>query len=142
MSPSAAKEDKGTLGRVKAVFGVLAGAGDLGDDVGAAGHVHGRMAWGCETHSRQLGRRAILYYDGEAASVCDAIAPPASARTGATTNARSLRAVALFLSLAIPSHSSPTPITPKETGINWPGALGALVALSLVIATAVISTRR
>ena len=27
------------------------------------------MAWGCETHARQLGRRTLLYYDGEAASV-------------------------------------------------------------------------
>ena len=27
------------------------------------------MAWGCETHARQLGRRTLLFYDGEAASV-------------------------------------------------------------------------
>ena len=26
------------------------------------------MAWGCETHARQLGRRTLVYYDGEAAS--------------------------------------------------------------------------
>ena len=32
------------------------------------------MAWGCETHARQLGRRALLFYDGDADSAQAAIA--------------------------------------------------------------------
>jgi hypothetical protein len=32
------------------------------------------MAWGCESHTRQLGRRLLVFYDGEAASAEEAIA--------------------------------------------------------------------
>ncbi|HEY6398743.1 MAG TPA: hypothetical protein VIX82_14945, partial [Solirubrobacteraceae bacterium] len=31
------------------------------------------MAWGCETHTRQLGRRALIFYDGEAETAQAAI---------------------------------------------------------------------
>jgi hypothetical protein len=54
-----------------------------------------------------------------------------------------LRGVALFLSLAVPlgfvalvNHVRST------TGVNWLDAVGGLVALSRVVATAVISSRR
>ena len=42
MSPSAAKEDKGTLGKVKAVFSVLVGVGIWADHLGVPRHVHDR----------------------------------------------------------------------------------------------------
>ena len=38
------------------------------------------MAWGCETHARQLGRRALLFYDGDADSAQAAIAAAKTAR--------------------------------------------------------------
>lgn len=47
------------------------------------------MAWGCETHARQLGRRTLVFYDGEAASVNAAIALAARRHDAATISARS-----------------------------------------------------
>ena len=66
MSPSVAKEDTGTLGRVRAVFGVLLGVGIWVTTWVLPLTFMIVMAWGCETHARQLGRRTLLYYDGEA----------------------------------------------------------------------------
>ena len=101
------------------------------------------MAWGCETHARQLGRRTLLFYDGDAATVIDAIKLADQRRDHGHDKRAILRAVAPFLSVAVPigfiayvDHARQT------TGVNWLAALGALVALSLVIATAVISSRK
>ena len=53
------------------------------------------------------------------------------------------RGAALFLSVAIPIGFVGYAQHIRHTvGINWLGALGALVALSLVIATAVIASRK
>jgi hypothetical protein len=101
------------------------------------------MAWGCESHARQLGRRALVFYDGEAASVDAAIALAARRHDRGHDKRAVLRAVLLFLSVAIPlgfvalvNHYR------KTVGFNWIVALGGLVALSLAIATAVISMLR
>ena len=67
MSPSVAKEDTGTLGKLRAVFGVLLGVGIWVTTWVLPLTFMIVMAWGCETHARQLGRRTLLYYDGEAA---------------------------------------------------------------------------
>jgi len=54
-----------------------------------------------------------------------------------------LRAVALFLSVAIPiGFIAVVDHYRQSTGFNWVGALGALVALSLVIAVAVVAGRK
>lgn len=101
------------------------------------------MAWGCETHARQLGRRALVYYDGEAASVNAAIALAARRRDRGHDKRALLRAIALFLSVAIPLGFIAVVNHYRNTlGFNWLAALGSLVALSLVIATAVIASRR
>jgi hypothetical protein len=53
------------------------------------------------------------------------------------------RAVALFLSIALPIGFIAYVDHIRHTvGVNWLAALGAVVALSLVIATAVISSRK
>ena len=143
MSASVAEEDKGTRGKVSAVLGALLGFGIWVTTWVLPVTFMIAMAWGCETHARQLGRRTLLYYDGEAANVLDAI-KAADQRTDSGHDKRAIaRAVALFLSIAIPigfvgyaQHIRHT------TGINWLSALGVLVALSLVIATAVISSRK
>jgi hypothetical protein len=101
------------------------------------------MAWGCETHSRQLGRRTLLYYDGEAASVLDAIKAADQRRDHGHDKRAIARGAALFLSIAIPIGFVGYAQHIRNTvGFNWLGALGALVALSLVIAMAVISSRK
>jgi hypothetical protein len=101
------------------------------------------MAWGCESHSRQLGRRTQLFYGEERESVQAAIAD-ADRRQDPGHDKRSLiRAVVLFLSVAVPiAFIAYVDHVRKTTGVNGLGALGALVALSLVIATLVISNRR
>lgn len=101
------------------------------------------MAWGCETHARQLGRRALVFYDGEEATVAAAIALADRRRDRGHDKRAVLRAAALFLSVAIPIAFLGVAIHfHKTVGFNGLVALGALVALSLVIATAVISSRR
>jgi hypothetical protein len=101
------------------------------------------MAWGCETHARQLGRRTLIYYDGEAASVDAAIALAARRRDHGHDKRATLRAIALFLSVAIPLGFIALVNHVRNTvGFNWLVAVGALVAVSLAIATAVISSRR
>jgi hypothetical protein len=101
------------------------------------------MAWGCESHARQLGRRALVFYDGEAASTSAAIALAERRKDRGHDVRTIIRGTALFLSVAIPlvfiafiNHVR------KTVGTNWLGALGALVALSLVIATGVVASRR
>ena len=143
MSPSAAKEDKGTLGKVKAVFSVLVGVGIWLTTWVFPVTFMVAMAWGCETHARQLGRRTLLYYDGEATGVLDAI-KIADQRQDRGHDKRAIaRAVILFLSIAVPiGFIAYVDHVRKTVGVNWLGALGALVALSLVIATAVISSRK
>jgi hypothetical protein len=101
------------------------------------------MAWACETHTRQLGRRALLFYDGQEATPEGAISAADEHQDPGHEKRRGLRGVAIVLSVAIPiafvayaNHERQT------TGINWIGALGALIALSLVVATAIVASRR
>ena len=143
MSPSVAEEDKGTRGKVRATFGVLLGVGIWATTWVLPLTFMIVMAWGCETHARQLGRRTLLYYDGEAANVLDAI-KVADARSDRGHDKRAiLRGAALFLSVAIPIGFVGYAQHIRHTaGINWISALGVLVALSLVIATAVIASRK
>lgn len=101
------------------------------------------MAWGCETHARQLGRRALIYYDGEEASIAAAIATARRRRDRGHDKRAAARAVALFLSVAIPiGFVAYVQHIRNTVGVNWLAALGALVALSLVIATSVLASRR
>jgi hypothetical protein len=88
------------------------------------------MAWGCETHARGLGRRTLVFYDGEAASASAAIALAARRRDRGHDKRAVLRAVALFLSVAIPLGFIALVNHYRQTvGVDWVVALGALVAL-------------
>ena len=101
------------------------------------------MAWGCESHARQLGRRALLFYGPDAATVDAAIAAADQRQDRGHDKRAILRAGALFLSVAIPiAFVAYVQHVRKTVGFNWLGALGALVALSLVIATGVVASRR
>ncbi len=143
MSPSVAKEDTGKRGKVMAAFGVLLGAGIWVTTWILPLTFMIVMAWGCETHARQLGRRTLLYYDGEAENMLEAI-KIADRRSDRGHDKRAIaRSAALFLSVAIPIGFVGYAQHIRHTvGINWLGALGTLVALSLVIATAVIASRK
>jgi hypothetical protein len=101
------------------------------------------MAWGCETHARQLGRRALLFYDGDADSAQAAIAAAKAERDRGHDKRDLLRSALLVLSIAIPiGFVAYADHVHHSTGINWVGALGALVAVSLVITASVLANRR
>ena len=101
------------------------------------------MAWGCDSSARALGRRALIFYDSEPDSAQAAIAAAKQQRDAGQNKRQILRIMLLILSVAIPiafiafiDHER------QSTGITPITAVGGLVALSLVIATAVIATRR
>jgi hypothetical protein len=144
MSPSTAEPLKRpVLDRIRAVFSFLVAAAIWVMTWVVPFTFMIMMAWGCETHARQLGRRTLVFYDGEAASVDAAIALAARRRDHGHDKRAVLRAIALFLSVAIPLGFIAVVNHYRNTvGFNWVVALGSLVALSLVIATAVIASRR
>lgn len=102
------------------------------------------MAWGCEGNTRRLWRRTVVFYGGEAPTPQGAIATVAALRSRERPGVRkALRALLLALSVAVPiGFIAYVDHVRNTTGVNWLGAVGALVALSLVVATMVVASRR
>jgi hypothetical protein len=101
------------------------------------------MAWGCETHTRQLGRRALIFYGGEAETAQAAIAAGRERQDRGHGKRAFIRATMLTLSVAVPiAFVAYVNHVRQSTGISWLAAIGALVALSLVVATTVVASRR
>ena len=101
------------------------------------------MAWGCDSSARQLGRRALIFYDKKPDSAQAAIAAAKQQRDAGQNKRQILRTVLLVLSIAIPiAFIAFVDRERQSTGITPLTAVGGLVALSLVITTAVIATRR
>jgi len=144
LSPSAAKPPKqGWIDRIRSVASLLLAAGIWVMTWVLPVTFMILMAWGCETHARRLGRRALVFYDGEAASVDAAMALAKRRRDRGHDKRAVLRGIALFLSLAIPvAFIAYADHERKTVGFNWLGALGALVAVSIVIAVGVVASRR
>ena len=101
------------------------------------------MAWACESQTRALGRSAIAFYGGEARTTHDAVTVTRRRRDKGHSTRQIVRTVALTASVVIPvafvvyaSHAR------QLRGFGWLGALGSLVALSLVLATAAWGARR
>ena len=85
----------------------------------------------------------MAFYDGEATTPEGAIAAADRREDRGHDKRQILRTIALFLSVAIPiGFVAYADHVRQSTGINWIVALGALVALSLVLATAIAATRR
>ena len=141
MSPSTAEEE--SRSKLRAALSVLLGVGIWVTTWVLPLTFMIAMAWGCETHARQLGRRTLLFYDGEAGSVLEAI-KFADQRSDQGHEKRAIfPTVAVFLSIAVPIAFIAYMNHVRQTvGVSWVGALGALAALSLVIATAVIASRK
>jgi hypothetical protein len=101
------------------------------------------MAWGCETHTRRLGRRALIFYDGAAETAQAAIAAARESEDRGHGPRAMLRTTLLVLSVAAPiGFVAYVNHVRQSTGISWLAAIGALVALSLVVTTTVIASRR
>jgi hypothetical protein len=101
------------------------------------------MAWGCETHSRQLFRQARTYYATEAVTTEPPPEPGRGWRARVPRGRQAVSAAGLALSIAIPAGFLAYAIhVHKKFGITWVSALGLLVALSVVTAAAVYGSRR
>ena len=101
------------------------------------------LGWGCDSNARSLGRRALIFYDSEPDSAQAAIAAAKQQRDAGHNKRQILRTILLILSIAIPiAFIAFIDQERQRTGITPLTAVGGLVALSLVIATAVIATRR
>jgi hypothetical protein len=101
------------------------------------------MAWGCEVHARQLGQRTLTFYEGRASTSRAAIAAAARVTDTGHRRRQLIRSAALGLSVAIPiGFVAYANHVRQSTGVNWIGALAALVALSLVIAASIVGSRR
>ncbi len=141
LSPSEASEDERS--RLRTAFGLFIGVALWVITWVFPVTFMVMMAWGCETHCRQLGRRTQIYYADEGESIAAAIAAADHREDRGHDKRAIVRSVVLFLSVAVPiGFIAYVDHVHKKTGINGLGALGALVALSLVIATLVISNRR
>jgi hypothetical protein len=143
LSPKTAKTRTGLAGRAKAALGVALAAIVWIITWVLPVTFMIAMAWGCETHARQLGRRTLDFYDGHAGGVGEAIAAADRRRDHGHDRRAILHAVAIFISAAVPiAFVAYADHVRHVVGINWLGAVGALVALSVVIATAVIYSRK
>ncbi len=134
------EEDKGKPWRMKAVVGFLVGLAIWAITWVLPVSFMIAMAWGCESHARSLGHRTMTFYGGEGA-----IEEAANATGGGKGRTRRdvLRGALLALSIIVPiGFIAYADHVRQSTGINWLGALGALVAASMVIATTVIASRR
>jgi hypothetical protein len=101
------------------------------------------MAWGCESHTRQLGRRVLSFYDGEVATTDEAIETADQHQDKGHDKRAIVRRAALAVSVLVPIlFVAYVDSLGGSTGVGWLGAVGALVALSLVIAVAMVASRR
>ncbi len=94
------------------------------------------MAWTCERDARDMGRRALVHFGGPEAS-------PPRTPDGERTLRTVLRSVALTASIVVPIAFVAFAVhEQRHTRLNWIAAVGALVALSVVIAISVVGRRR
>jgi len=101
------------------------------------------MAWGCDTNARRLGRRALIYLESDPDKAQAAIDSAKSHKEPGHYGRVILRTALIILSIVIPlgfiawaDHQR------QSNGITGLSAAGALIALSLVIGTAVAVSRR
>jgi hypothetical protein len=101
------------------------------------------MGWGCDSSTRALGQRALTFYDTKPGSAQAAIAAAKQQRETGRNRRQVVRAALLVLSVAIPiAFISVVVEEHQSVGITPLTAVGALLALGLVITTTTIATRR
>jgi len=101
------------------------------------------MAWGCDSNARRLDRKALIFLESDPDKAQAAIDAAKHTKEPGQYRRVILRTTLLILSVVIPlgfiawaDHQR------QSNGINGLSAAGGLVALSLVIGTAVAATRR
>lgn len=99
------------------------------------------MAWGCESHTRRLFRGALELYS-EGTSAPQPAADQAACNQASDQRRRLVTRGALALSIAIPVGFIISVVHRNAAGLNLLTATAVLIAISLVIATAVVGSRR
>jgi hypothetical protein len=101
------------------------------------------MAWGCETHARQLFQRARAFYAAEPPPEQRPPQPGRGWRARVPSGRQAFSAAGLALSIAIPAGFLAYAIhVHNKFGLTWVSGVGLLVALSVVTAAAVYGSRR
>jgi hypothetical protein len=101
------------------------------------------MAWGCESHSRQLFQSTRAFYASEEAPTARPPEPGRGWRARVPRGRQAISAAGLALSIAIPAGFLAYAVhIHKKFGITWVSAVGLLVAISVVTAAAVYGSRR
>lgn len=101
------------------------------------------MAWGCGASSRRLGHQSLTFYDGEFDHSQAAIAAANRRQDPGHRKRQILRIAIIIISVVIPiAFIADIDHVRQNTGLSWLTATGSLVALSLVIATALAASRR
>lgn len=142
LSPRKNEANKGTMARLRAAVGLT-----LAAIIWVLTWVFPAtfmivMSWGCESHARELGHRAISFYGGEVDTTQQAIDIAHDAKEERHNVRAIVRGTLLFLSVALPIGFVAFAITAvNHREIGWLGSIGALVALSLVIATGLVASR-
>ena len=101
------------------------------------------MAWGCDSNARGLGRKALIFLESDPDQAQAAIDAAKHTKEPGHYGRLIRRTTLLTLSVVIPLGFIAWADHQRHTnGINGLSAAGALVALSLVIGTAVAVSRR
>ena len=96
------------------------------------------MAWGCESHARELGNRAVAFYGGEVGTAEAAIELAEDVHDKGHDRRDIVRATFLGLSIAIPLGIVAAVIHfMQDSSSPILLAIGALVAVSLVVAVTI-----
>ena len=100
------------------------------------------MAWGCESHARELGNRALAFYGGDADSAEDAIIKADRSEDRGHDRRTIIRTLLLGLSVVVPLGIVAGVIhLMKDSGSALLTGIGAVVACSLVVAVGVAASR-
>jgi hypothetical protein len=100
------------------------------------------MGWGCDSSTRSLGRRTLAFYEADTGSAQAAIAVARQQRVAGINRRQVVRALLLFLSIAIPIAFIAVVVEEHQSiGVTPLTAVATLLALSLVTATTVLATR-
>jgi hypothetical protein len=129
--------------RLRAVFGFFVGAGLWVITWVFPLTFMVMMAWGCESHTRALFRRTVEYYS-EDPNAAGPRRPQLTLLQDVDYSARHLlSALVLAVTILVPFGFIVYAVHVRNTvGINLVTALGALVAVSFVIAAGVLGSRR
>ena len=100
------------------------------------------MSWACESDARRFGQRVTTHYGDEGEDIATAMAS-ADRKAGGNRALTVARGALVVLSIAIPLAFIAATVAGGKgpLGVNVPEAVGALIALALVIGVSIAAVR-